>query len=70
LLPFQETVNACEREYQRAYAHCSGCQRGSGHWEVLCVNETCPVLYKREKYKRESREAVGKLEEVQAALLL
>jgi len=69
LIPLHERLRACETEHQRAYSHCSGCQRGSRHWEVLCPNETCPVMYKREKFARERQEAAMKLDEVEAALL-
>ncbi len=69
LLPIHETLQTCETEHQRAYSHCSGCQRGSRHWEVLCPNETCPVMYKREKFSRERQEAAERLKELEAALL-
>lgn len=69
LIPVHETLRASETEHQRAYSHCSGCQRGSRHWEVLCYNETCPVMYKREKFARERQEAAIKLEQLEAALL-
>lgn len=69
LIPSHETLRACETEHQRAYSHCSGCQRGSRHWEVLCPNETCPVFYKREKFARERQEAAAKVEELEGALL-
>lgn len=69
LIPAHETLRACETEHQRAYSHCSGCQPGSRHWEVLCLNETCPVMYNREKFARERQEAAVKLEQLEAALL-
>lgn len=69
LIPSHETLRAYETEHQRAYSHCSGCQRGSRHWEVLCSNETCRVMYKREKFARERQEAAVEVEELEAALL-
>lgn len=69
LIPSHESLRACETEHQRAYSHCSNCQRGSCHWEVLCANETCPVMYKREKFARERQEAAVQVEELEATLL-
>lgn len=57
-----------EEDYQRLWSKCGTCQQGSHLWDVMCRNESCPVLYRRIKAQRQLEEAGNKVEEVAEAL--
>lgn len=68
LVPLRETKKAADLGYQKTYGHCSHCQRGSMQLEVICMNETCPIMYRREKDKHIMEETQKKLDEIESIL--